>query len=428
VNVTVERLGPCQARIQFTVPTQEFRDACRQALQSMGQRANMKGFRPGKVPLSILEKQFGAQVRSDAIEHFVRQAYDQATVEHALKVVGFQRLNVDEIKIPEDGEWQGGFEVSLRPDIALGEYKGLAVESQLEPVMDGEIEAAIANLRVQQSRPEPAGEAGLPDDGLAVCKVTWLDGERAVLERDNLRLAPRTPTPGTDAEAFRAGLSGANEGETREIAMTFPPDFPEEALRGKPGRTRLEVKQAFRLVPPADAELHRLAGAADAPAFAAFVRARLEEQKQQQEDARVESEILERLLSGHTIELPAMMLDEQVRVRTEQLKRELGQQGLAAEAVAAQVESQKDAVRAAAERGLRALFLVQTIGEKEGLLVSREDMEAELGSIALRNQATIEEVREFYTKNRGFDQMAVELLERKVRRFLRENAKVEAPS
>jgi FKBP-type peptidyl-prolyl cis-trans isomerase (trigger factor) len=159
-----------------------------------------------------------------------------------------------------------------------------------------------------------------------------------------------------------------------------------------------------------------------------FVKARVAEAKQQQEDARIENKILEDLLAQHTVELPKMMLDEQTRVRLETMGREMQQQGAPDDKIREALEAQRPQAEEAAAKGLRALFLVQTIGEREKLLVTREDMEAELGAIAARNRAPIEEVREFYTKNKGFDQMAVELLERKVRQFLRENAAISTPS
>ncbi len=428
MQVTVERLGPCQARIQFKVPSADFQATYKRGLQNVAANANMKGFRPGKVPLQVVEKQYGPQLKNDAVEHFVRQAYEQAVKEQELKIVGFQRVNLEDVKIQDGTDWDCGFEVSLRPDIALGEYKGVKVDSELEPVMEPEIGLAIQNLKAQQSRPEAAGDTGLPADGMAVCKVTWKDGDKTILERDNLRLSPKTPTPGIDAAAFEAGLVGVKDGETRAIEMTFPQDFPEESLRGKPGTTSIEVKQAYRMIAPTDAEIRQMLNVADDGALQVFVRERLEDAKRQQEDQRIESKILEDLLARHTIELPKMMLDEQTRVRLESAGREMQQQGVPDEKIQEALKAQKPQAEEAAAKGLRALFLVQAIGESEKLLVTREDMEAELHSIAARNRAQIEEVRQYYTEKKLFDQMAVEILERKVRAFLRENAQVTTPS
>jgi FKBP-type peptidyl-prolyl cis-trans isomerase (trigger factor) len=103
------------------------------------------------------------------------------------------------------------------------------------------------------------------------------------------------------------------------------------------------------------------------------------------------------------------------------------QQGVPEAEIEPQVASQKAAARKTSEKGLRALFLMQTIAEKEKLLVSREDMEGELREIAQRNGASLEEVRKYYQEKRLWDAMAIELLERKVRAFLRANAKISVP-
>ena len=428
MQVTVEKLGPCQAKIHFTVQSSEFQSAYKRGLLNISQKANMKGFRPGKVPPQIIEKQYGTQVRSDAIEHFVRQAYEQAVGENELKIVGFQRVNLDEVQILDGVDWKQSFEVSLRPEIALGNYKGIAVESQLEPVMDHEVVEAITNLKAQQARPDPAGEAGLPADGLAVAKVQWFHGEEIVLDRDGLRVAPKQPTPGVEAAAFESAMVGAKDGETREIEMVFPVEFDKEHLRGEKGLTRITVTQAYKMILPTDEEVRRMVGVDSDEKLNEFVREKLVEAKQNQENQRIEGVIVEKLLAEHSIDLPEMMVEEQAKARLEQLRGQMKQQNVPDDKIEAQLESQKSAARETSERGLRALFMIQTVGEKEKLLVTREDMEAELGQIAQRNRAQIDEVRKYYQENRLFDQMAVEILERKVRAFLRENAKITTPS
>jgi trigger factor len=428
VQVNVEKLGPCQAKIHFTVQSPEFQATYRRGLQNLSQNANMKGFRPGKVPLQVIEKAYGSQVRNESIEQFVRQAYEEAVKQNELKIVGFQRVNLDEVKILDGVDWSQSFEVSLRPEIELKPYTGLEVESELEAVMDVEIDDALAQLKQQQSKPEPAGEDGLDATGMALIKVEWLAGDEKVLERDGLRVSPKTASPGVKPEDFEAALTGVKDGETRDIPMTFPADFQREELRGKQGTTRVHVSQVFKLIPPSDEDILRMLNVPDAAALRVFVRQRLEEAKQERENQRVESKLLEALIDQHTIDLPEMMIEDQSRVRLEQLRTQMKQQNVPAADIEKQIESQKAPTREAASKGLRALFLVQTIGEKEKLLVTREDMENELQSIAQRNNAKLEEVRKYYQENRLFDQMAVEILERKVRRFLREKAKITTPS
>lgn len=428
MQVTVEKLGPCQAKIHFTVPSAEFQALYRRGLTNVSQNANMKGFRPGKVPPQIVEKQYGPQIKSDAIEHFVRQAYEQAVGENELKIVGFQRVNMDDVKILDGVDWTQSFEVSLRPEITLSNYKGIAIESELEPVMGQDVTAALEHLKSQQARPEPAGDAGVPNDGLIMGKIQWLYHETVVLEREGVRLSPKVATPGTEQAKFEAALTGAMDGETRDVEMTFPADIEKEELRNQKGITRVHVAQAFRMIQPTDAELMTMFGVDSREKLEQNVHAQLEVGKQNQENARIESAIIDKLLAEHAIELPGMMVEEQSRARLEAYKNQVREQGANDSQVEAAAEAHKAEAREKSEKGLRALFLIQTIGEKEKLLVTREDMEAELAVIAERNRASVEEVRKYYQEKRLFDQMAVELLERKVRAFLREQAKITTPA
>jgi len=428
VQVTVEKTGPCQARVHFTVPGSEFHGAVQRAVSQAGRTMNLKGFRPGHIPPQIVEKQFGPQIRADAMQHFVQQALDQAVKENSLKVVGYQRLNLEKVKVLEGADFTQQLDVSLRPEIVLKNYKGLELESELEPVMEREVDDAIANLKLQRSQPEPAGEAGLPVDGMALAKVEWVAGSEVVLSREGLRISPGTPPPGADPTAFQKALSGAKDGETRECAMTFPPEFEREELRGKHGVCRVTVAQAYRMIPPTDQEILTLVGAADQAELKKIVREKIGEAKEEREQQRQEAALVEKLLEQHEFDLPQMMVEEQTQARLSQLAQQLAQQGLPAEKQKAEIESQREGAQAAAAKGCRALFLMQAIAEAEKLLVSQDDMRAEVQTIAARNNAKREEVVEYYEKNGLFNQMAIELLERKVRRFLRENATVKLPS
>lgn len=428
MQVSVEKVGPCQAKVKFTVPGDEFQGTLRRALQNAGKNAKMKGFRPGHVPVQIIEKHYGVQIKNETIEYFVKQAFDQAVKENSLRVVGFQRVNLDEVKILEGTDFSHAFEVSLRPEFTLKEYKGVSVESQLEPVMDQEVDAAIENLRLQQSHPEPAGDEGLPETGMALAKVEWVVDGNVLLTRDGLRVSPQAPTPGTDPEAFKQALMGAKDGETREVAMTVPQDFDKAELRGKTGTTRIHVSQAYRLVPPSDDELRKLVNVPDDAALRKLVNEKLGEAKTTQEHGRIENLILEELVKRHDYEIPAMLVEEQTKARVSQLKQQMTQQGVPQAEIDAQAASQTENARNAAARGVRTLFLMQAIAEKESLLVTREDMQAEVQSIAQRNQAKVEDVVKYYQDNNLLDQVAIEILERKVRRFLRENATIKEPS
>ena len=147
-----------------------------------------------------------------------------------------------------------------------------------------------------------------------------------------------------------------------------------------------------------------------------------------QEMQRQETLLLQQVLAAHDFELPNSMVEEQVSGRVQQLTMQLTEQGLESDELEAEVTKQTESIRNEVQQGTKALFLVSELAEREGLEVTQEDISGELAQIAQRNQASMEEVVKYYRENRLLDQVAIELIERKVRKFLRENANVLSPS
>jgi trigger factor len=428
LEVTVDQSGTCEATVAVTVPWSEFQLHVERALRQQGRNVRMKGFRAGKVPMAVLEKQFGEQARGETVEHFLGQAFRKAVAENDLKPVGQHQIVVDKVHLEQGQHLEASFQVSLRPEIELAEYKGLEVESQLEPVLDQELESALGDLRNQRSRPEPVGDEGLPADGMVLCKVRFEREGEVLLEREGLRFTPQVPPPGVDPAEFERLLTGTKAGDAVQLQIQLPADFEREELRGQAAVCHLEVSEAYRIIPPTDLELQELLQVETWDELLDLAREKIGEAKRQREENRIESELLERLMAAHTFDLPERMVARQLESRAQQLRTQLTEQGLDEAQIEQDVEAQRPEMVKQTEIGIRAFFLVHALAEKEGVKVTQEDMVGELHRIAARNQATFEEVRDYYTKNNLVEQVGLELLERKVRRMLREHAQITQPS
>jgi len=428
VQLSVDTSEASLAKVSFTVPSDEFEKEYRGALLNAGRNVTLKGFRPGKVPLQVIEKRFGEQVLKDVMEHFVREAYQKAVEDKELKPLSHPRITNEEMARADDGSFGLDFEVSLKPAVTLPDYKGLIVESELEPVMAEQIEATLEQLRRERATPEPVGDAGLKEEGMAVCDVALMHGESAVLEREGLRLNAKMPLPGTDPEKFEEALLGAMDGDERECPVTLPESIEDEEARGQEGVCRISVREAFDMVPPEDEDLFTLLEVEDLDGLRAKVQERLEEAAVQRERERVEGALIDRMITETDLALPEPMLEDQIQHRLSSLANEMTRQGVPEEAIEQQLEEQKETAREEAEKGMRALLIVEALGDAEGLLVSNEELEEELVNIAARNNTSVEEVREYYVKNGLTQQMAIEILEKKVRSFLYEHAEIKDPS
>jgi trigger factor len=430
VELNVVKQGKSLAQVSFTVPGDEFAKEVHRGLLQARERVRMKGFRPGKAPLSVVEKAYGEQVRYEVKQFFVRKAYQRAVEEQSLRPLAHPRLDTDELRAApaEQAGFALEFEISLRPEIELGAYKGLTVESELEAVMDQEVQDALAEIRRQQSRPEPAGEDGIEEQGLFLCTVEFLIDGVSCFRRENLRLSPVTTPPGVDPEHFHDAVLGKKKGETVEIATKIPPYVEDVEARGKDGVCRVEIGDVYRMIPPEDAQLYAALGVSTESELLDKVREKLGEAKEQRENSRVEASLVDKLIKDTAIDLPEPLIEEQANARVEKLRQRLEQEGLPPDKIEEAVNEQGGTAREEAEKALKALLIIESIGEKESLLVSKTDIDEEIGVIAARNNATPEEVRQYYSKSEMGQQLVVEILERKVRRFLRENAKIQVPS
>ncbi len=424
VQVTVERTGPCVARVSFTVPAADYDSEVTRLLKQASSQMKMKGFRPGHVPTAIVEKQHWKEIRHEARQRFLNEAYQKAVEGEKLRPLAHPRVDLGEPSALAGLPFSFTFELNLRPEFTLGEYKNLEATSKVEDVTDTKVEEAIENIRQQQARPEPAGDEGLPEKGMALCRIELFFENQSVMVRDGLRLGPDTAMPGMDQATFKSKMIGAKDKDRFELELTFPDDFEHEAARGKLGRCEVSVDQAFKVVLPDRAEVMRALGQDTEEGFLTFVRERLVEAHKEQEDRRVENMIIDRVIDAHEFDLPDSMVTDQIRAREEQMRKEMSEAGASAEEIAVQIAGQADKARTAAVRASRGYFLIEAIAQKESIQVSEEELLAELRIIAKRNRASLEDITEYYKKHNLLGQLAMELVERRVRRFLRENAAI----
>lgn len=423
MDVQVDKSGPCAAKVSLSVPASEFDAAFKKDLRRVGSQARLKGFRPGKVPPQVIEQMYGEQVEKETIEGFLRQGLDQAIQDEGFELAMQPRIDLESLGFERGQDLKVDVELDLKPVFELGDYKGLEVERNEVEIEDGEVEKTIEDVRRQQASPSPAGDDGLPaENGMAVGSLTIVHDGDEVASRDGLRLSVDFPPNGVDADAWKKAATGAKEGDTVEVALTFPDDWEQEELRGKDGLCKATFTQVFALELPAREDLYKQFGVEEDADFVAKVEEQLLLSKQQNENNRVESALFDQVIENNAFDLPARMLENQIETRLGQMTQELLQQGLAEAEAQQQAEGHRAQAAEQAEKSLRAYFLVEKISTAENLEVKKSEMTEELRRIAMRNRATYEQVVEYYQQQNLMPQLGIEMMERKVRAFLRENA------
>ena len=426
LDVELERTGPCRAKISFEVSAEEFAKGRAQALKALAGRTRFKGFRPGKAPMALLEREYGDAVNRDVAEHFLNDAFSRALKEHNLQPATRPRVDLDDVQ-PKTGEgFSLSFEVTLRPDFELGQVRGIEVDRQPTSVDDEEVAQALEDVRRQHARPEPAGDEGLAADGMTVVKLVLLaEGEEEpVVERDGVRLSPKSAPSGVDPKLYEKEMIGAKPGDTRSFTLEYPEDFPEEAARGKKGTCEITLNEVFAFQVPNDEELQRVFEVEDADGLNAAIRSRMETARAEQEEQRIETELLSKLIDAHPMELPEDLVEQQAEARLSELRENLEGQGLSEEERGTRMAQEEPGARDASRRALSAMYLIEEIAKAEELQISSEDVAQEFEAIAKRNGVSLDEVRKYYQEEGLLQQLGMELMERKVRSFLRSSADI----
>ncbi|MDF1798634.1 MAG: trigger factor [Planctomycetota bacterium] len=424
MEATFETIDTCEVVVTVSVPADEFNAELNSNFARLAQNVKMKGFRPGKVPKSVIEKHHGEQLRSETQQHFVNQGLQQAVSEGELRPVGQPRLAQDDLEVAEGGGFTCKVGLSLRPTYELGEYKGLTIEAPKVEVTDDEVDEAITGLREGQARPEPAGDGGCAEDGMALGKIELLSGENVLMAREGMRLSPQTVPPGLHEEPYKAAMIGSKDGDVLDVPMTFPDDFQPEELRGTEGLCRITVAQVFDMQRPTDEDLMKLLKVDDMDAMKERVREDIQRHKENQRNQQIELNLLEKLIEMHDIEIPARLLADQIANRKMSAQQQMAGQGASEEEIAAELEQNESNFETEAIHNTKALFLLEDLAQAEGIQVQNEDVARKFQEIAQRNQTSVEEVQKYYSENNLINQLAMEILEIKVRAFLRENAEI----
>jgi trigger factor len=431
MQVTVAETGPCTRSLTITVPPALVQEHLERMYASAQQQIQLKGFRPGHVPRAIVEKKFGSSILAEAKEQMLNRFFGDACREKDLSPVG--RIAIDDVEkltVVPGSALQFTAKIDVRPQIELKTTKGLQVDAFEGSATDADVDNALKEITHQKRTLQTTSEP-VQDGDFVKADFTFVDGGgNTVHGRKDVQLNTRKPIHGVEEAAWQQALVGATAGKQLEVAITFPANFEKEAVRGQTGTVRLTVHEVLRVMPPpVDDALAKGLEFENVAALRADLAARITEQKTRLGRQRQEEQCLQALLDTHEIPLPPSLIEEQQRASLGALAHRMQQAGASEADIEkklgeSQAEAQQDA-----QRRVRLFFLIEAVAKQQKLFVTETDVEAELRTIAAANsndgqQVTAAMVREHLEQENRLGELRLSLLERKVRDFLRDNAKI----
>ena len=331
MSLQVEKLEKNMAKLTVEVPAEQFEAALKTSYNKNKSRFNIPGFRKGKAPQAMVEKMYGVGVLyEDAINEAIDSTYAQAMEESGLDIVSRPEIGVDQVEKGKAFIYTAT--VAVKPEVTLGEYKGIEVEKAKPEVTDADVDAELKKVQEQNSR-----LVSIEDRPVADGDQTVIDFEGFVdgVPFDGGKATDYPLTIGSHSfiDTFEDQLIGKTLGEDVEVNVTFPAEYHAEELAGKPAVFKVKVKEIkVKELPELNDEFAgEVSEFETLDEYKADVKAKLAETKQQQATTENENNVVQKVVDNAAMDIPEPMIDLQVRNMIEDYAHRMQSQGISLE-------------------------------------------------------------------------------------------------
>lgn len=323
MQVSVETTSGLERRMTITVPAARVDSEVNERVNKTARTVRMDGFRPGKVPVAVVKKRFGASIRQEALGDLIRDCFYEAVTQQKLNPAGFPTIESVKDEGNADIAFVATFEVY--PEVTVGDLAAIKVERPAAEIGDADVEKMIDTLRRQRASWIESGDAAKDGDRLDIDFDGSVDGEAfegGASKGFSLVLGSKRMIPG-----FEDQLVGAKAGEERSLNVTFPEDYQAENLKGKAAVFKVKVnKVETPVLPEIDAEFIKSFGIKDGGVdkFKADVRKNMERELKQAIKNKVKGQVLEGLVSVHSVDVPKALVQNEIGRQRQQMLRQFG--------------------------------------------------------------------------------------------------------
>ena len=386
MSLQVEKLEKNMAKLTIEVPAEEFDAAIKNAYNKNKNKFSIPGFRKGKAPLAMLEKMYGAGIfYEDAANEVIDASYPKAAEESKEEIVSTPEIKVTQIEKGKAFIYEAT--VALKPEVTLGEYKGVEVKKAEAVVTDEDVENELTAARKKNGRLIDVEDGTIEDGDNTIIDFTGYIDDKT-FDGGAGTDYPLVIGSHSFIEGFEDQLIGKKKGETCDVNVTFPAEYHADELAGKPAKFVVTIKEVKRNeLPELNDEFAREVSDFDTlDEYKADIRKKLQEKKEQ--DAKVENEnnVIEKVVENAQMELPQPMVDTQAREMVENYARRLQSQGLNIndymKYTGMTPEKLMEQMRPEAEKRIKTRLVLEKVVEVENVEVSDEKLDEQINEIA----------------------------------------------
>ncbi|NLX69944.1 MAG: trigger factor [Clostridiales bacterium] len=421
---TAEKVEKNKVKIEIQVDAQDFEKAMNKSYIKNKGRFVIPGFRKGKAPRAIIERYYGEAVfYEDAFNEIFPEAYSKAIEENNIEPVDQPELDIKQIGGGQNLIFTAS--VTVKPEVELGQYKGIEVEKLEYNVTDEDVESAIKAMQERYARWNTVEDAVVKEGDLVTLDFSGtVDGEP--IEGGSAERYPLEIGSGSFIPGFEEQLIGLKPGDEKEINVTFPEDYGNEDLKGKEAVFKVKIHEVKeKELPELDDEFAKDVSEFDTlDEYRTSVRERLENQVKQEAKNLMEAQLIARIADATEIDIPEVMVERQIDNILMDLELSLYYRGMNLqrylEAINTSMEDFRAQYRDQAYTRVKNALILEKIAQVENIEATEEDVDKELEELAKQRQITLEEAREQYADN--LDDIKNTIQIRKTIDFLMDNA------
>lgn len=425
MSLQVENMEKNMAKLTIEVSAEELEKAIQGAYLKQRNKISVPGFRKGKVPRQMIEKMYGVGIfYEDAANALIPTAYGKAYDECELDIVSQPKVEV--VQLEKGKPFIFTAEVAVKPEVTLGEYKGLSVDKVSNRVTAKEIDAKLEEEQKKNARTVVVEDRAVQDgDEVVLDFEGFVDG--VAFEGGKGENYPLTIGSGSFIPGFEEQLIGAEAEKEVEVNVTFPEEYHSEDLAGKAAVFKCTVHEIkAKELPELDDEFAAEVSEFDTlDAYKADIKAKIKEQKIADGNRKKEDQAVEKAVANATMEIPEAMIDTQVNQMAQDFAQRIQQQGLSMEQyfqfTGMTAESMMEELRPQAVKRIETRLVLEAIAKAENIEITDERIDEELAKMAEAYKMEVEKLKEFMGENEK-EQMKMNLAVQDAVTFLVDNA------
>ena len=425
MSLQVEKLENNMAKLTIEVPADDLEKALQSAYMKQKNKIAMPGFRKGKVPRQMIEKMYGPEIfYDDAANSLIPKAYSEAYDECELEIVSRPEINI--VQIEKGKSFIFTADVATKPEVKLGEYKGLEVDKVSTRVTQKEVDAKIQEEAEKNAREVVVTDRAVADgDEVILDFEGFVDGE--AFEGGKGENYPLTIGSGSFIPGFEEQLVGAEAEKEVEVKVTFPEDYHAEELKGKEAVFKCTVHEIkAKELPEIDDEFAAEVSEFDTlEEYKADVKAKIKEQKAADGKRNQEDQAVEQAVKNAEYEIPQPMIETQTTQMVEDFAQRIQSQGITLEQyfqfTGLTAEKMMEDMKPQAIKRIETRLVLEAIAKAENIEISDEKLDEELAKMAESYNMEVEKLKEFMGENEK-KQMKEDLAVQEAVTFLVENA------